>query len=101
MADAQRACRVYTPPSVEYCRRRGPSRRTGLGSDTSTHEGGSLSMKALAIDDDRAWTATRLAPVIWLAVTTAAVWASEAALVPSLVMAGARIATGVPWPGGP
>jgi hypothetical protein len=55
-------------------------------------------MKALAIDDDRAWTATRLAPVIWLAVTTAAVLASDAALVPATVMAAAGIATSVLWP---
>jgi hypothetical protein len=55
-------------------------------------------MKALAIDDDRAWTATRLAPVIWLAVLTAAVWASEAALIPAMVMAATGIATSVLWP---
>jgi hypothetical protein len=36
-------------------------------------------MKALAINDDRAWTATRLGPLIWLAMCAAAALASDAA----------------------
>jgi hypothetical protein len=68
------------------------------GSDTGTHEGGSLSMKALAIKDDRAWTATRLGPLIWLAVFAAAVFASDASPLFAGITAAVGCATTLLWP---